>query len=131
MSLQDPVSDMLTRIRNAQMRKKKDVTMPSSKLKLAIAEVLQQEGYIVDYSSATEGAKANMTVVLKYFEGRPVIETLQRESKPSRRVYRSATDMPKIKNGLGTAIVSTSNGVMTDRAARAAGKGGEILCIVT
>ena len=131
MSLQDPVSDMLTRIRNAQMRKKKDVTMPSSKLKLAIAEVLQQEGYIVDYSSASEGAKANMTVVLKYFEGRPVIETLQRESKPSRRVYRSATDMPKIKNGLGTAIVSTSNGVMTDRAARAAGKGGEILCIVT
>lgn len=131
MSLQDPVSDMLTRIRNAQMRKKKDVTMPSSKLKLAIAEVLQQEGYIVDYSSATEGAKANMTVVLKYFEGRPVIETLQRESKPSRRVYRSATDMPKIKNGLGIAIVSTSNGVMTDRAARAAGKGGEILCIVT
>ena len=131
MSLQDPVSDMLTRIRNAQMRKKKDVTMPSSKLKLAIAEVLQQEGYIADYSSASEGAKANMTVVLKYFEGRPVIETLQRESKPSRRVYRSATDMPKIKNGLGTAIVSTSNGVMTDRDARAAGKGGEILCIVT
>lgn len=130
MSMQDPISDMLTRIRNAQSAGKKSVSMPSAKLKLAIAKVLKAEGYIGDYSVATEEGRSFLTIDLKYFEGKKVIERIERVSRPGLRIYRKATELPKVLNGLGIAIVSTSKGVMTDRAARSVGEGGEVLCYV-
>ncbi|MCC5870955.1 MAG: 30S ribosomal protein S8 [Gammaproteobacteria bacterium] len=129
MSMQDPVSDMLTRIRNAQARNKPTVSMPASKLKAAIAEVLQQEGYVESFN--VEGdTKPQLTLTLKYFDGRPVIEEIKRVSRPGLRVYRDQTALPSVRGGLGVAIVSTNKGLMTDRAARAAGVGGEVLCTV-
>ena len=125
----DPIADMLTRIRNAQSASKYDVTMPSSKLKVAIAKVLLDEGYISDFST-DDAAKPTLTVTLKYYQGRPVIDELKRVSRPGLRIYKNKDELPKILNGLGIAIVSTSAGVMTDRAARAAGRGGEIICTV-
>ncbi len=131
MSMTDPIADMLTRIRNAQAAAKTEVTMPASKVKAAIAEVLRDEGYVSGFAvTPTDPGKAELTVTLKYFEGRPVIERIQRVSKSSRRVYRGKDELPKVMNGLGIAIVSTSKGLMSDRAARAAGHGGEILCLV-
>jgi len=129
MSMQDSMADMLTRIRNGQMSSKTEVTMPSSNLKAAVAEVLQQEGYINGYSVAA-GAKPELTVELKYFEGKPVIEEIDRFSRPGLRRYAGANELPTIRGGLGIAVVSTSKGVMTDRAARAANVGGEVLCTV-
>ena len=129
MSMQDSMADMLTRIRNGQMASKTSVTMPSSKLKAAVADVLQQEGYINGYSVA-EGAKPELTVELKYFEGKPVIEEIDRFSRPGLRRYAGSSDLPTVRGGLGIAVVSTSKGVMTDRAARAANVGGEVLCTV-
>lgn len=129
MSMQDTLADMFTRIRNGHMAEKKAVAMPSSKQKLAIAKVLQEEGYITSY--AVEGeVKPVLSIELKYFEGKPVIEKIKRVSRPSLRIYKSVGDLPKVSDGLGVAIVSTSKGVMTDRAARAAGVGGEVLCTV-
>jgi Ribosomal protein S8 len=129
MSMQDSLADMLTRIRNAHARNKVSVTMPASKLKASVAEVLENEGYIANYS-VDDGAKAEMTIELKYFEGKPVIEEIARYSRPGLRAYSGSKDLPKVRGGLGIAIVSTSSGVMTDRAARAAGVGGEVLCTV-
>lgn len=129
MSMQDPLADMLTRIRNAQMAEKSIVSMPSSKLKVAVAKVLHDEGYIVGYT-VSESIKPELTVELKYFEGRPVIEELKRASRPGLRNYKSAEELPKVRGGLGISIISTNKGVMTDRAARAAGVGGEVLCTV-
>lgn len=131
MSMTDPIADMLTRIRNAQQANKVDVTMPSSKVKVSIAEVLKEEGYITGFSVSDEAAKPQLTVTLKYFEGKPVIETINRVSRPGLRVYRSASQLPKVIGGLGVAIVSTSKGVMADRKARALGQGGEVLCSVS
>ena len=131
MSMTDPIADMLTRIRNAQQANKVDVTMPSSKVKISIAEVLKEEGYITGFSVSDEAAKPLLTVTLKYFEGKPVIETINRVSRPGLRVYRSASQLPKVIGGLGVAIVSTSKGVMADRKARALGQGGEVLCSVS
>ncbi|MGB0223345.1 MULTISPECIES: 30S ribosomal protein S8 [unclassified Marinobacterium] len=129
MSMQDTLADMFTRIRNGHMAEKVAVAMPSSKQKVAIAAVLQEEGYINGYS--VEGdVKPVLSIELKYFEGKPVIEEIKRVSKPSLRIYKSASDLPKVSDGLGCAIVSTSKGVMTDRAARAAGIGGEVICTV-
>lgn len=130
MSMNDPIADMLTRIRNGQRAQKKSVTMPSSKLKLSIAKVLQDEGYIAGFSSAEVDGHPALNVELKYFQGKPVIEEIQRVSKPGLRVYKSKDELPQVLGGLGIAIVSTSGGVMTDRAARKEGKGGEVLCIV-
>ena len=129
MSMQDPVSDMLTRIRNAHHRSHPEVTMPASKLKASVAQVLQDEGYIGGFSVSAE-VKPSLTITLKYFEGQPVIEEITRISKPSLRKYVGSNDFPKVRSGLGIAVVSTSKGVMTDRAARAAGIGGEVLCTV-
>jgi len=126
----DPIADMLTRVRNAQAASKYDVTMPSSKLKLSIAKVLQDEGYIAGYSS-DKAVKPTLTVTLKYYEGRPVIDELKRVSRPGLRIYKNKNELPKILNGLGIAIVSTSAGVMTDRQARDSGRGGEIICTVS
>ena len=126
----DPIADMLTRVRNAQSASKFDVTMPSSKLKIAIAKVLQEEGYITGFST-DDAAKPSLTITLKYYQGRPVIDDLKRVSRPGLRIYKNKDELPKILNGLGIAIVSTSAGVMTDRAARAAGRGGEIICTVS
>ena len=129
MSLQDPIADLFTRIRNGQSAKKVSVSMPTSKLKVAVAKVLKEEGYITDYS--VEGdAKPVLNVELKYFEGKPVIEEIKRVSRPGLRIYKGAADLPKVAGGLGVAIVSTNKGVMTDRAARAAGVGGEVICTV-
>lgn len=125
----DPIADMLTRVRNAQAASKADVTMPSSKLKNAIAKVLQDEGYIAGFSSDGT-AKPTLTITLKYHEGRPVIDEIKRVSRPGLRIYKNKHELPKILNGLGVAIVSTSAGVMSDREARASGRGGEILCTV-
>ena len=134
MSMTDPIADMLTRIRNAQMVGQVDVGMPSSKLKISIAQVLKDEGYIEDFAirdkGGDSGAKKELRIGLKYYAGRPVIERLERVSKPGLRVYKGRNDIPRIMNGLGVAILSTSRGVMTDRKARADGVGGEILCIV-
>jgi len=127
--MSDPIADMLTRVRNAQSAAKADVTMPSSKLKNSIAKVLQDEGYIAGFSN-DGGAKPNLTITLKYYEGRPVIDEIKRVSRPGLRIYKNKHELPKILNGLGVAIVSTSAGVMTDREARASGRGGEILCTV-
>jgi small subunit ribosomal protein S8 len=129
MSMQDPVADMLTCIRNAHHRSKPEVSMPSSKLKASVAKVLQDEGYIGSFS-VSDDVKPTLTVELKYFEGKPVIEEITRISKPSLRQYNGSKDLPQVRSGLGIAIVTTSRGVMTDRAARAAGIGGEILCTV-
>lgn len=130
MSLQDPISDMLTHIRNGQARNKRDVTMPSSKLKVAVAGILKEEGYITGFSVSADEVKKSLTVELKYFNGKPVIATLKRISKPSLRRYRSKDELPTILNGLGIAIVSTPKGLMTDKSARQQGVGGEILCVV-
>ncbi|MBI5108786.1 MAG: 30S ribosomal protein S8 [Rhodocyclales bacterium] len=130
MSMTDPVADMLTRIRNAQMAEKLSVSMPSSKLKVAIAKVLKDEGYIDDFAIRENGAKPELDVALKYYAGRPVIERIERISKPGLRVYKGKDDLPRVMNGLGVAIVSTPKGVMTDRRARAGNMGGEVLCIV-
>ena len=130
MSMSDPVADMLTRIRNAQMSEKATVVMPSSKLKVAIAKVLKDEGYIEDFKTSAEGVKSLLEIGLKYYAGRPVIERIERVSRPGLRIYKGSRDIPAVMNGLGIAIVSTSKGVMTDRKARASGVGGEVLCIV-
>lgn len=130
MSLQDPISDMLTHIRNGQARNKRNVTMPSSKLKVAVAGILKDEGYITGFSVSADDIKKSLTVELKYFNGKPVIETLKRVSRPSLRRYRSKDELPTILNGLGIAIVSTPKGLMTDKSARQQGVGGEILCVV-
>jgi small subunit ribosomal protein S8 len=128
--MSDPISDMLTRIRNAQMAEKTSVVMPSSKLKVAIAEVLKDEGYVDGFSVIAMGGKSTLEIGLKYYGGRPVIESIQRISRPGLRVYKGSEDIPKVMNGLGIAIVSTSKGLMTDRKARANGIGGEVLCVV-
>ena len=131
MSMTDPISDMLTRIRNAQLAEKAMVVMPSSKLKVAIAEVLKDEGYVDGFSVIKgEGGKATLEISLKYYSGSPVIEKIQRVSRPGLRIYKGSNDIPKVMNGLGIAIVSTSKGLMTDRKARANGIGGEVLCVV-
>ena len=130
MSMSDPVADMLTRIRNAQQSEKQSVAMPTSKLKAAIAKVLKDEGYIEDFAVRGEAAKPELELQLKYYAGRPVIERIERVSKPGLRIYKGAGDLPRVMNGLGVAIVSTSSGVMTDRKARAQGVGGEVLCVV-
>ncbi len=129
MSMQDPIADMLTRIRNGQSAGKVSVAMPSSKQKVAIANLLKEEGYIVDYKVSGE-TKVELEIELKYFQGKPVVELIQRVSRPGLRIYKKRDELPKIMNGLGIAIVSTSKGVMTDRAARKAGMGGEIICYV-
>jgi small subunit ribosomal protein S8 len=131
MSMTDPIADFLTRIRNGQRSGKPEVAMPSSRIKLALAQVLKDEGYIEDYSVASADGKSTLTLRLKYYQGRPVIDRLERVSRPGLRVYKGKDDLPRILGGMGVAIVSTSSGVMTDRAARAAGHGGEILCIVS
>ncbi len=131
MSMTDPIADMLTRIRNGQKARKVAVTMPASKLKEAIARVLQDEGYITSYSTDGDGAARELTIELKYFEGVPVIEKIQRASRPGLRVYRGKEDLPKVLGGLGVTIVSTSAGVMSDRQAREKGIGGEVLCVVS
>ena len=130
MSMSDPIADMLTRIRNAQMVGHTQVVMPASRLKASIAQVLKDEGYIEDFALRDNAAKKELHIGLKYYAGRPVIERLERVSKPGLRVYRGRDDIPRIMNGLGVAILSTSRGVMTDRKARADGVGGEVLCIV-
>ncbi len=131
MSMSDPISDMLTRIRNAQLAEKATVSMPSSKLKVAIAEVLKEEGYIDGFNVVkADGGKATLEVGLKYYAGSSVIEKIQRVSRPGLRIYKGSSEIPQVMNGLGIAIVSTSKGLMTDRKARANGVGGEVLCIV-
>ena len=130
MSMSDPIADMLTRIRNAQMVGHAEVAMPASRLKTSIAEVLKQEGYIEDFALRDSGVRKELRIGLKYYAGRPVIERLERVSKPGLRIYKGRDDIPRVMNGLGVAILSTSRGVMTDRKARADGVGGEVLCIV-
>jgi len=130
MSMQDPIADMLTRIRNAQARAKREVSIPASRRKAAIAEVLKSEGYIADYRVNEGEGHPELVVELRYYDGRPVIEKIQRVSRPGLRVYRGSEELPRIVGGLGIAIVSTSRGLMTDRAARALGIGGEVLCSV-
>ena len=130
MSMQDPLSDMLTRIRNAQMAGKAQVEMPGSKLKAAVAGVLKEEGYITDFATSQDGSKPRLNIELKYYQGKPVIAEIDRVSRPGLRNYAGKGDLPTVRGGLGIAIVSTSRGVMTDRAARAAGVGGEVLCTV-
>jgi len=130
MSMSDPIADMLTRIRNAQLVEKTSVVMPSSKLKAAIAQVLQDEGYIDSYAVKGVAGKTELEISLKYYAGRPVIERIERVSRPGLRVYKGRHDIPQVMNGLGVAIVTTPKGVMTDRKARAAGIGGEVLCYV-
>ena len=130
MSMNDPIADMLTRIRNALTAEKVTVDMPSSKQKIAIAELLKNEGYIKDYQANDVEGKMVLTIDLKYYQGKPVIETLKRVSSPGLRVYKSSDDLPQVMGGLGIAIVSTSKGLMTDRNARKAGHGGEVVCYV-
>ncbi len=130
MSMTDPIADMLTRIRNGQSLHKPEVAMPSSKLKCAIAAVLKQEGYIQEATVQDVGGKPVLTIVLKYFQGSPVIEQVRRVSRPGLRTYKGRNELPKVMGGLGVAIVSTPKGIMTDRAARAMGQGGEVLCHV-
>jgi small subunit ribosomal protein S8 len=131
MTMTDPISDMLTRIRNGQKARKVSVSMPASNAKEAVAKVLQDEGYITGYSTDGEGAEKSLSVELKYFEGVPVIESIQRSSKPGLRIYRGKDSLPKVLGGLGVAIVSTSAGVMSDRQAREKGIGGEVICVVS
>jgi small subunit ribosomal protein S8 len=130
MSMSDPIADMLTRIRNGQMTEKASVRMPSSKLKTAIAQVLRDEGYIEGFMVRENAGLPEMEVALKYYAGRPVIEKIERVSRPGLRIYKGRDDLPRVMNGLGVAIVSTSQGVMTDRKARSLGVGGEVLCVV-
>ncbi|MFO1467640.1 MAG: 30S ribosomal protein S8 [Steroidobacteraceae bacterium] len=130
MSMTDPIADLLTRIRNAQAAGKPSVGMGASRLKLAILSVLKQEGYIGDFSTSNEGGKSSVSVDLKYHDGRPVIDRIQRVSRPGLRIYRGKDELPKVLGGLGVAIVSTPKGVMTDKQARAAGTGGEVLFVV-
>jgi len=130
MSLQDPIADMLTRIRNGHARSRRNVVMPSSKQKVAIAEILKEEGYITGFAVQADGPKKTLDIELKYYEGKPVIEMIQRVSRPSLRKYKKSGDILKVKSGLGTAIVSTSKGLMTDKTAREQGIGGEVLCII-
>jgi small subunit ribosomal protein S8 len=129
--MSDPIADMLTRIRNSLQRNKFEVKMPSSKLKVAIANIMKEEGYIAAFSVAEQDKKATLTIELKYFEGKPVIESIGRISRPSLRGYKSADDLPKVMGGLGVAIISTAKGVMTDKSAREHGIGGEVLCYVS
>ena len=129
MSMQDPIADMLTRIRNGQAANHVSVKMPSAKLKVAIAKLLKDEGFITEYAVADE-AKPELEITLKYFQGKPVVETIQRVSRPGLRIYKGKNELPKVMGGLGGAIVSTSKGLMTDRAARLAGMGGEVICYV-
>ena len=131
MSMSDPIADMLTRIRNAQMVQKVSVVMPASKLKTAIAEVLKAEGYIDNFAVKGEATKPQLEIALKYYAGKPVIEHIERVSRPGLRVYKGRHDIPNVMNGLGVAIVTTPKGVMTDRKARQAGIGGEVLCYVS
>ena len=131
MSMTDPVSDMLTRIRNGQKARKVSVLMPMSAMKVTVANVLKDEGYITDFEVSGEGATKSLNIELKYFEGTPVIEKVQRVSKPGLRIYRGKDDLPKVLGGLGIAIVSTSAGVMSDRQAREKGIGGEVICVVS
>jgi small subunit ribosomal protein S8 len=131
MSMSDPISDMLTRIRNAQAVQKSTVNIPASKVKTGIAKVLKDEGYIGDFRDTEVDGKPTLEVTLKYLQGKGVIESLKRASRPGLRIYRRKDDLPKILNGLGMAVISTSEGIMTDVSARAAGQGGEVLCIVT
>ncbi len=131
MSMTDPIADFLTRIRNGQMAGKAEVAAPASRMKLALAKVLKEEGYIEDFAIAEQAEKPTVTVRLKYYQGRPVIERLERVSRPGLRVYKAKDDLPKVLGGMGVAIISTSRGLMTDREARAAGHGGEVLCIVS
>ena len=130
MTMQDPIADMFTRIRNAQARARKDVSMPSSKVKIAIAQVLKDEGYILDFHTVEGAEHPTLAIELKYYEGKPVIEKIKRASRPGLRVYRGKDKLPSVVGGLGIAIVSTSKGLMTDREARAQGIGGEVLCSV-
>jgi small subunit ribosomal protein S8 len=128
--MMDPIADMMTRIRNGQEAGKVKVKMPSSKMKVAIADLLKNEGYITDYAVAQSGAKTDLEVELKYFEGKPVIDLIQRVSRPGLRIYKGQKSLPQVRNGLGIAIISTSAGIMTDRAARASGHGGEVIGVV-
>jgi small subunit ribosomal protein S8 len=130
MSMSDPIADMLTRIRNAQLAEKTSVVMPASKLKAAIAQVLKDEGYVEDFAVHQADGKPLLDISLKYYAGRPVIEKIERVSRPGLRIYKASDKLPNVMNGLGVAIVSTSKGVMTERKARANGVGGEVLCIV-
>lgn len=130
MSMTDPIADLLTRIRNAQAARKAEVSIASSRLKSAVVRVLRDEGYVADFREGGDGAKRTLTIELKYYEGRPVIDRLERVSRPGLRIYRGKDELPKILGGMGTVIVSTPKGVMTDRQARAIGQGGEVLCIV-
>lgn len=130
MSMNDPIADMLTRIRNGQGARKAEVSMPLSKLKVSVAAVLKAEGYISEFSTEEENGKPTLKIVLKYYQGKPVIEKLQRVSRPGLRTYKPTKELPKVLGGLGVAIISTSQGVMSERAARAAGCGGEVLCYV-
>jgi small subunit ribosomal protein S8 len=131
MSMTDPIADFLTRIRNGQRSGKPEVGMPTSRIKLALAKVLKEEGYIEDFAVVEDAGKSTLTVRLKYYQGRPVIDRLERVSRPGLRVYKGKDDLPRILGGMGVAIISTSRGVMTDREARANGHGGEVLCIVS
>ena len=130
MSMTDPIADLLTRIRNGQTAGKSEVHLASSKLKSAIAKVLKDEGFIADFRTETDGGKPTLTIGLKYYEGRPVIDRIERVSRPGLRIYRGKDELPKILGGMGTVIVSTPKGVMTDKQARQIGQGGEVLCIV-
>jgi small subunit ribosomal protein S8 len=130
MSMTDPIADLLTRIRNGQQARKSEVTTSSSKLKQAVLHVLKEEGYIADFRVDSEGVKQQIIIGLKYYEGRPVIDRLERVSRPGLRIYRGKDELPKILGGMGTVIISTPKGVMTDRQARSIGQGGEVLCIV-
>jgi small subunit ribosomal protein S8 len=130
MSMTDPIADLLTRIRNAQTARKTEVSVGASRLKQAVLNVLKNEGYVSDYRVASNGGKSTITIELKYFEGRPVIDRLERVSRPGLRIYRGKNELPKIQGGMGTVIVSTPKGVMTDKQAREIGQGGEVLCIV-
>ena len=130
MSMTDPISDLLTRIRNGQTARKPEVSMASSKIKTAIARVLKEEGYVADVRLESEGQKTTLTIGLKYYDGRPVIDRLERVSRPGLRIYRGKDELPKVLGGMGTVIVSTPQGVMTDKQARSIGQGGEVLCIV-
>jgi small subunit ribosomal protein S8 len=130
MSMTDPIADLLTRIRNGQTARKSEVSVASSKLKTAIVRVLKEEGYVADYRIDSDGEKHSLTIGLKYYEGRPVIDRLERVSRPGLRIYRGKDELPKVLGGMGTVIVSTPKGVMTDRQARSIGQGGEVLCIV-
>ena len=131
MSINDPIGDFLTRIRNGQQARLKTITSPSSTVRAAIAEVLKDEGYIADYAVASEGKKKTITVTLKYYQGKPVIERIERISTPSLRVYKKKTDVPKVLGGLGVAILSTPQGMMSDKKAPAAGVGGEVICVIS